>query len=309
MKIEIKNISKIYFNKKESRTTVANKNINLNISSGDIVGLVGANGAGKTTFIKMICNLIYPTTGNIEIDGKNLKENKEIAHLQIGVVLEGARNVYNFLSIEENLDYFSYLNRIPQEEAQNQKEYLLELFSLKEKRKSVVNTLSRGMQQKVAIMIAILKNPKILILDEPTLGLDIVSQMRMRELILNLARKKEFILIISTHDMALVDAVCNRVLVFDHGEIVLDKVFSNMKIENKAEYNVIFKKMPYILELLDKFSYRFQLLEGEMIETVIPSDSNILEKIKLEDIYKIEKQNSSIEDMVKKIAEGSYEGA
>ncbi len=304
MKIEIENVYKKYKKRRPKSVTIANSNINLTISSGEIVGFLGANGAGKTTLIKMICNLVYPSEGVIKIDGEDVRMNPQIAHSKIGVVLEGARNVYNFLTIEENLDYFSYLNHIPREQVTQQKEKLLQLFSMVEKRKCVVNSLSRGMQQKVAIMIAILKNPQILILDEPTLGLDIVSQIKMREVLLRIAREEDRILIISTHDMALVNSVCNRAIIFDKGKVIADKRVDLYSDEKK--YKIILMDKPYIRRALQNVVCEMEMEDG-LIECVISGNINWLKDIELEDVCSIEKKETNIEEILQKIEETSYE--
>jgi ABC-2 type transport system ATP-binding protein len=146
--------------------------------------------------------------------GKTLRNEK------IGVVLEGARNVYGFMTVIDNLRYFSYLNKMDAEITEARIAKLLEMFSLTEKKDQTVSTLSRGMQQKVAIMIALLKDPEILILDEPTLGLDLVSQYKMETLLMELAQREHKILLISSHDLSLIERVCKTVAIFDKGTLL-----------------------------------------------------------------------------------------
>jgi ABC-2 type transport system ATP-binding protein len=114
MKLRVEDLSKSY--KSSNGVVESCKKINFEACDGEIIGLLGANGAGKTTLIKMICNLVNPTSGSIYLDGKDMSHNKRIAQKKIGVVLEGARNIYNFLTVQENIEYFSFLNGFSKKE-------------------------------------------------------------------------------------------------------------------------------------------------------------------------------------------------
>ena len=173
MNIEIKALSKCFHSK--DKKTQALSNVNLSIDEGEILCVLGHNGAGKTTLIKSICGLLKPDSGYVSIDGKIVHQNLLYAHKNCGTVLEGSRNIYYYLTAYENLRYFGLLNGLKQVEIDEFAIKYLTMFNLDEFKDVPANSFSRGMQQKVAIIIALMKNPRILLLDEPTLGLDIIS--------------------------------------------------------------------------------------------------------------------------------------
>lgn len=289
--LKIKDISKIYY--KDNSEFYANNNINLDINSGDIIGLLGKNGAGKTTLIKIICNLIKPDNGQVFIKNKPIEKNPQIVHENIGVVLEGARNLYNFLTVEYNLMYFSYLNKIDNDKLENRIEELLDLFELKDKRNEVVNNLSRGMQQKVAIIVAMLKNPEILILDEPTLGLDIVSKTKMKNLLKDLKNKYGKTIIVSSHDLDVIEDICNKVVIFEKGKILKYSNLSELKFngeDDSYELTLNSEAEKYIL------NYKYEKEDG-VIRVESKNLDDILSKIKTKNILKIEKKSVKIEEL------------
>ena len=308
MELKVQNVSKTY--KSPQKIVEASKNLNFQAKDGEVIGLVGANGAGKTTLIKMICNLVHPTKGAIYIDGKNVRNYKKIVEQNVGVVLEGARNVYNFLSVQENLEYFSYLNGLSKKEMKAKNDELLEMFALEDKRKAIVNELSRGMQQKVAIMIALIKNPSILILDEPTLGLDIVGQLKMREVILNLAKKENRLVFVCSHDMELIKTVCTRALCFRGGSIVNDiSLESSGFCDLDSEELVVYvSNSEQIRGLVKKHDLGEVNEDGDVIEIATKKTiEELLSHIDGSKIIKMEKRNSSLEEYLREIEEKEYD--
>lgn len=298
--IKINSISKSYF--KNGKEFIALDNVCLEITKSCIVGLLGPNGAGKTTLIKMICNLVTPTTGTIEIQNENIYKKPNIIHDKVGVLLEGARNLYNFLTVEENLNYFSFLNEMDKEKFEEQKDYLLKLFDLENKRKETVNNLSRGMQQKVAILIAILKNPNIIILDEPTLGLDIVAQIRMKELLRRLAREFNKTLIISSHDISLIKDICDKVIIINKGKLVLyDDLHSLMFSKPINKYKVIANYSSKVKNYVNSQNEvsDIEIMNENLIKFSLENINSFINMVDGSDIYKIEKYSNDIEEILK----------
>lgn len=207
--LEIKNIKKVF--KSQKGTIEVLKGVSFSIEQGEVIGLIGENGAGKTTLIKSICNLVDPSAGDVLYNGKSILKNPALVGREIGVLLEGARNLYNFLSIDKNLKYFGYLNKLSDSEIEKREDELLSEFNIKKYKDRPVNELSRGTQQKVAIMVTLMKNPSILILDEPTLGLDLISKINVQRTIAKLANINKTLIIIS-HDMNLISNICNRII-------------------------------------------------------------------------------------------------
>lgn len=308
MELSVNNLSKTYGS--SSILVEAAKNLSFSAHDGEIIGLVGANGAGKTTLIKMICNLINPSAGSVCVDGNDIRHDKRVVEEKIGVVLEGARNVYNFLTVQENIEYFSYLNGLSIDIIEKESERLLKLFGLEDKKNDTVNELSRGMQQKVAIMIALIKNPEILIMDEPTLGLDIIGQIRMREVISQLAKEEKRLVLICTHDMELVRSTCTRALCFQKGEIIKDiNLTSSGFLESKSEEMVVY--LQNCLEIRNAIARgKMEVIQedDEVIEVVTKSGlEKLFNFIDLSKIIKIEKRNTSLEKYLQEIEERDYD--
>ncbi len=200
---------------KEVRAVV---DVSLAIAAGEILAFLGPNGAGKTTTIKMIAGLIQPDAGSVRILGRDPQADPG-ALAQVGAVLEGNRNLYWRLTPLQNLEYFGVLRGLPPRTARQRGIELLETFGLLEKRDVAVQTLSRGMQQKVAIATALLHQPALLLLDEPTLGLDVEAAQAVKSLIRQIAASGRAILL-TTHQLEMAEALSDRVAVIQQGVIV-----------------------------------------------------------------------------------------
>lgn len=238
--IKVKGLSKTFIGKDNSIKAV--DNVDFNCRKGEVTALLGPNGAGKTTLIKMICGITLADKGDIFINGINIKEDPTLPASQVGVVLEHARNVYQYLSVKDTLEYFGLLNRLKGRILNERIEYVLDLFQLSEKQNSKVGSLSRGMQQQLAIMIALLKDPPILILDEPTLGLDVMNSIKTKELIKFLSREKTILL--TTHTMELIEAVSDHVVIICSGKIIKNESLEDLKQEydlSKETFKISFR--------------------------------------------------------------------
>lgn len=214
--LSLNNLSKTYGEK-----TVVD-NISLNVKEGDILGFLGPNGAGKTTTIKMACGLIQPTAGDVTACNYSLKSNYKNYITQIGAVLEGSRNIYWKLTPVENMEYYAGIRGIRKKDIVKNIEYYLDIFNLKDKRNVECSKLSRGMQQKVSICCSLIHNPKVLFLDEPTLGLDVESVMLMEDVLKEIVANNR-IIFLTSHDLKFVSNLCNKIIIINHGSIVLNE--------------------------------------------------------------------------------------
>lgn len=196
------------------------RGVSLQLRAGEVLAFLGPNGAGKTTTIKMIAGLVYPDQGQVAIVGQDPFQQPQ-ALAQVGAVLEGNRNVYWRLTPEQNLEYFGALKGLTRQQARQRGERLLERFDLIHKRKVSVQTLSRGMQQKLAIAVALIHDPKLLLLDEPTLGLDVEATLIVKDLIREIAKEGRGILL-TTHQLNIAEELSDRVSIIQKGQIVAE---------------------------------------------------------------------------------------
>lgn len=237
--ITVKQLNKTYKKRKTKEVIQAVDNISFTVQKGEILGLLGPNGAGKTTTIKMICGLLVPDSGEITINGlgQNGSRLKSLEH--ISAVLEGNRNLYWRLTVRENLEYFAGNRGMSRKDVKENVEQLLTSFRLKDKENELVNRLSRGMQQKLAIAVAMLANSEVILLDEPTLGLDVETSYEVRELLKEIVKKHNRTIIISSHDMDVIQEVCDRTIIINGGKVVTDdKVENLLKLFDVRSYTI-----------------------------------------------------------------------
>lgn len=226
--IEVRNLEKFYKKRKSKEFVKAVNDISFHVNKGEIVGLLGPNGAGKSTTIKMICGLLIPDAGDITVSGLDTRKNRLGSLKHISAVLEGNRNLYWRLTVRENLEYFAGNRGASRKEVAVRIDELLVDFDLKNKEKELVNRLSRGMQQKLAIAVALLAESDVILLDEPTLGLDVETGYEVRELLRNVVDKYNRTIIISTHDMDVVQDLCERTVIINHGQVITDDRVENL---------------------------------------------------------------------------------
>lgn len=214
-KIKINNLAKSYANQCILRPT------NISFNSGEIIGIIGENGVGKTTFIKLLCGLISPDSGRIFINGLDNQKNRAKCMQSIGVLLEGSRSVYWRLSALQNFIYFSGLKGIFGCKAFERAELLFKLLDLLDIKDKKVETFSYGMKQRLAFACSISHNPSIILLDEPTTGLDMRSNLILEAFIEQLAHENKTI-IIASHDHDLVNRLSHKTL------RIKDGIFNNV---------------------------------------------------------------------------------
>jgi ABC-2 type transport system ATP-binding protein len=195
--------------------------ISFKIEPGTVFGLLGPNGAGKTTTIKMILGLVIPTSGSIYLVGHDISRHRRKALSQVGTILEGARNIYWRLSARANLEYFGALRGLRGKVLTSRIDEMLDLVELSDRADEEARYLSRGMQQKVALAAALLHDPDVLLLDEPTIGLDVHAGHTIEGVIRNLVKKGKTVLL-TTHQMALAQRLCDRIFVINKGKRVVD---------------------------------------------------------------------------------------
>ena len=238
--IQVERVTKRYKKRKSKEVITAVKEVSFEVARGEILGLLGPNGAGKTTTIKTICGLLKPDEGCVTVNGVDNQRKRLEALRHISAVLEGNRNLYWRLSVRENLEYFAGNRGVSRRSVKGKIEKLLAQFRLEDKAGELVNNLSRGMQQKLAIAVAMLAETDVILLDEPTLGLDVATGYEVRGLLREVASEGRTI-IVSTHDMPVVQDLCERTVIINAGRVVVDD-----KVENLIK---LFETRAYVVKL------------------------------------------------------------
>jgi ABC-2 type transport system ATP-binding protein len=226
--LRVKNLRKVYHSRRRG-DVVAVDDVSFSVHKNEVVGLLGPNGAGKTTIIKSICTILLPTSGEIWVDGVDALRNPRAALEKVTAVLEGNRNVYWRLTVRDNLEFFAGLQGQSLRSVRAYIDELIELFNLTEKVNEQARALSRGMQQKLAVACALVKRTPILLLDEPTLGLDVETSYELRWILKRMAEQGERTILLSSHDMNVVQDICERVIIINHGRIVADDRIENLQ--------------------------------------------------------------------------------
>ena len=212
--VETKNLSKRY------REKLAVNSLNLTIEEGEVFGFLGPNGAGKTTTILMLLGLTEPTSGQVSVCGFNPTRQSLEVKRRVGYLPESP-GFYDDISAKENLLYMARLNRIPEDEARRRTAQVLDQVGLSEDGRRLVREFSRGMKQRLGIAEVLVKNPKAIILDEPTLGIDPDGAIRILEMIKNLNREHGLTVMLSSHQLQQVQEICNRVGIIVKGKLIV----------------------------------------------------------------------------------------
>ncbi|GKZ13443.1 ABC transporter ATP-binding protein [Haladaptatus sp. T7] len=220
--VSVEHLTKEYSTRDGDAITAVD-DVSFDIESGTIVGLLGPNGAGKTTTIKSTLGLLIPTDGSVHINGVDVHDDYRGAYENVSAVLEGNRNAYWRLTVRENLDYFASLQGIHPKTVRDQHDELLEQLRLTDKANEVVKDLSRGMKQKVSLAISLARDTPVVFMDEPTLGLDVEAARDLQRDLRTLVDEHDRTIVVSSHNMDVVQSLCDRVIIMNEGSIVVDR--------------------------------------------------------------------------------------
>ena len=309
--IEVKNITKKY----GSFTAV--DNISFKIEEGEIIGLLGPNGAGKSTTMNMITGYIEPTEGEIKVEGYDISKKPKKAKAQIGYMPEGVP-LYSDLTVKEFVTYMAELKKLDRKTRKEKVEKIIEQTGLKDVEKKLTRNLSRGYKQRVSMAGALVGEPKILILDEPTVGLDPKQITEIRSLIKELG--KTHTIILSSHILSEVSQICNKVIIINKGKIVAIDTPENLekKVEsNNTTYVTVEdteNKIETMKEKIPEIKDIKLIKENEdgTKEYVLESDKDVdLRKIVFNEfakenitIFEMKKADTTLEDAFMKLIEG-----
>ena len=286
--------------KKQVKNKIIVQDISFSVNKGDVVGLLGPNGAGKTTIIKLILGLIKISEGSIFINGYNIEKDFVKAIEKVGAIVESP-DLYMYLSGYDNLKITANNYK------DISKDRILEvakIVGLDNRIKDKVSTYSLGMRQRLGIAEAIINNPELLILDEPTNGLDIEGTIEMRNLIKSLSNQGIAILI-SSHNLTEIDNLCNRIIAIKNGKMVTDETIDKFKqISNESSYIFELNNIDNLDKILQ--NYKFEKIDKNKIRVYISKEnvSEITQKL-LANNYQVylvqEEQITSEEAFMKKV--------
>lgn len=286
------------------------KNVSFEIEQGEIVGYIGANGAGKSTTIKMMCGILHPTSGDVIVDGMKFDKKRKEINKEMGVVFGQKTQLWWDIPLIETFKILKVIYDISDEDYEERFNYLCDLLDLKSFLSQSVRSLSLGQRMRADFAAALIHSPKIVYLDEPTIGLDVLVKDRIRRAIKELNKKYNITVILTTHDMKDIEELCNRIIIIDKGTILYDGSlkdikykFGNIKtivIPTNVDIKGLLEKFPSIeaVEIDDKTELKFSLEQ-------VSVDEVLLELINVYHIEDFKINDISIEDITKNLYENN----
>ena len=299
------------FKREKSEKEVV-KHLSFNVKKGEIVGFLGPNGAGKSTTIKMLTGILTPTSGDCLVNGFSPIKNRKQNAYNLGVVFGQRTQLWWDLSVWDNLCLLKEIYRLTNEGFEKRYEYLNGILNLDEIKYSQIRSLSLGQRMKADIAAALLHSPKILFLDEPTIGLDVVIKDKILKSLKKINKDEGVTILLTTHDMRDVEYLCNRAIIINYGEIIYDdsleklkEYYGNDKLIKLTLRNVedIKNTMETMKDLVKAYS-----IENNILKLTIKKDIQIEKKVLSKvfqaiDIDEIRFEEVNIDKIIKKIYE------
>lgn len=318
--IELNNITKRYkvskrdagilnafksFFKKDYTIVNALDNVSFNIEEGEMVGYIGPNGAGKSTTIKIMCGILTPDSGRCKINSLTPWKNRKQYVKDIGVVFGNRSALWWDVPVEDSFELIKEIYKIPDDIYVKQKNQLVEMLNISEIIKTPTRQLSLGQRMRCEIAAAFLHNPKIVFLDEPTIGLDSVSKIAVRNFIKQINKEKKTTIILTTHDTGDIEALTNRIILIGRGKILLDGKLDELKKRFSKKYITIdyngnLDELCDGLKYIEKYDTRAKLELDENITKLAQAISYLSNKIEILDM---QLETTSVEDIVVKLYE------
>jgi len=286
--LEIKNVSK-----KIGKKQIL-KDITLEVKQGEIFGFVGPNGAGKTTLIKTMLGLYKQDSGSITINGFNIKTEFEKAMENIGAIIENPE-MYDYLSGKDNLKIYKMIGNVSDEAL----EEIIKTVKLENRINNKVKTYSLGMRQRLGLAQALISNPKLLILDEPTNGLDPIGIKELRELLKKISKEKNISVFVSSHILSEIELMCDRIAIIDGGSLIEIKDLKDKKqyAKDKVLFEVSDSKLAS--KYLNKQNYKNEILDNYIVLEIkkeeIPNINKLLVSNNI-NVFEIKKVKKTLED-------------
>lgn len=308
--IQVQDLRKTFYSirgfwKREKHPVEAVQGISFSVRKGELFGMVGPNGAGKTTTVKMLSTLLLPTSGTAKIFGLDVVKDTNLVRPRIGFTFGGNKGLYSRLSGLDNLKYFAELYKLEPDVITKRIKELLEVVGLSGRENDRVETYSSGMQQRLHLARALLHDPELIFLDEPTVGIDPVGAREIRGLIKDLIRRGKTILLTS-HYMYEVEELCDRIAVVNHGKVIALDTPAALKAQSNGDCVIAIQtpngeaSLQGKLGSLQKYLTRMHT-SGETISLFTKTPSRILNELtplfEQNIITNIEVRNSTLEDV------------
>ncbi|WP_188207504.1 ABC transporter ATP-binding protein [Alkalibacillus aidingensis] len=268
--------------RKVFKSTVAVDEVNLYLNKGESVGLLGPNGAGKSTTISMISSLSMPTSGDVKWNGESVVKNPNVIRNVLGVVPQEIA-VYEELTALENLKFFGKIYGLKGETLDQKVEDALKIVGLEEKQKELVKNYSGGMKRRINIAVALLHEPEIIIMDEPTVGIDPQSRNYILEMVRQLNEEKGMTVLYTSHYMEEVERLCDRIYIMDHGKVIATGTQEELTSILSSEESILIeldRPYPNLVKALSGLEEVLQVVEHDKgIKLIVTKGSRLLGKV------------------------------
>lgn len=317
--IKIKNLSKTFKVKikgkgfKESIKSIfkpkykevkAVKNLNLSVEKGEIIAFIGPNGAGKSTTIKMLTGILCPSKGTVEVLGKDPFKDRKSLSYEIGTVFGQKEQLWMHLSAYDNFKYFGAIYDIPESVVERKIKSFEEIFEISDFINTPVRNLSLGQRIRCEIIAALIHEPKILFLDEPTIGLDPVVKENIRTLIKRMNKEFKTTIFLTSHDVGDIEKLCKRVVIINNGTLAFDDSMENLKY-HYLNKKIIDAKMKEKINLDDEEGIKILKDKGYNLKLEVDlkkkSISEALKKLDIDKVLDINISNIPLEEIIKEI--------
>lgn len=293
---------KYLFKPQKSSKTAVNQ-LDLHIQEGEFVGLIGPNGAGKTTLIKMLTGIIPPSSGKVSVCGYKPSDLKNDFRKQYAVVMGQKSQLWWDLPAEESFHLNKALYEIPDDRFKKNLDELVDIFQVKEFLQKQVRQLSLGQRMKMEIIASLLHDPKVIFLDEPTIGLDGIAQKQIRKFLKEVNEKRNTTIILTSHYMEDIKSLCQRVIVINEGEKVYDGTYDDL-ISQVSSSKLLSIECEEPIDAMPTTAYEIMEKETYRLKVKVPNDQIkplINELFNLYDIRDITIEEEDITDVVEKI--------
>ncbi len=317
--IEVKNLSKSFkvklkekglkgslksIIKPKYKTIKAVRNVSFSVEKGEIIAFIGPNGAGKSTTIKMMTSILYPDKGSIKVMGLDPSRDRKALSYEIGTVFGQKEQLWTHLTPYDNFKFFGAIYDIPEAAVEKKISELIELFELGDFINTPVRNLSLGQRIRCEIVASLIHEPKVLFLDEPTIGLDPVVKENIRSLIKRMNKEYKTTIFLTSHDVGDIEKLCKRVIIINNGTVVMDDTMENLKY-NYLNKKIVEAKMKEMVNLDDEDGITILKDKGYNlkieVDTTKKSVSDAIKLLNPDNIIDINISNVPLEDIISDI--------